>query len=89
MTADDREVVVPVPPEYSDAEEEAYKTGFRVCADLFATAAETYRGALDADGEDDTDEPEVCPECGGDLLASMGAGETATPEGLVCPDCEL
>lgn len=88
MTADDREVVVPVPPEYSDEEAEAYKTGFRVCADLFATAAETYRGALDADADGD-DEPEVCPECGGDLLASMGADETMTPEGMVCPECEL
>lgn len=88
MSPDDRELVIPIPPDYSDEEAEAYKTGFRVCADLFANAATTYREALD-DADDDDAESDVCQECGGDLLASMGADETITPEGTVCPECEL
>lgn len=36
---------------------------------------------------DDSDD--VCPECGADTLASMGAPDDVTPAGRVCPACEL
>lgn len=45
--------------------------------------ASATRGVTD-DGDDDT-----CSECGARLLASMGAAETTTPAGMICPECEL
>lgn len=96
MTDDhpDREIAVPVPPDYSEAERAAYLTGCRVMADLFGNAADTYRALLTNDDEsgdtDDDDDDTTCTECGGDLLSSMGADESEySPEGYVCPDCEL
>lgn len=90
------DVALPVPPDYDDAERAAYLTGAQAVAQLFGSAAETYiqaaRAQRDGDGPgagDDRDDADVCPECGADLLASMGADETLTPAGTICPACEL
>lgn len=88
MTDDQGQVAVPIPDDYDEAEREAFKAGFRSCAELFGTAAASYVAAVTDDDQDDEDET-VCPNCGADLLDSMGADETSTPAGTVCPNCEL
>ena len=83
------QVEVPIPDSYDEDEVAAFKQGFQTCAELFGTAAATYAAAV-SDGADEPDEkPDECPECGSDLLDSMGADETSTPSGTVCPECEL
>lgn len=88
--SDETGLVVPIPPDIDEYDpEEAYLTGCKVMADLFSNAADTYRAALsESVGADEADD-DACPECGNDLLPSMGADETTTPAGAVCPECEL
>lgn len=83
------EVLIPVPMEYNETQAEAFRAGFRTCAQLNAQANQTYVraaaaamesdasvGAADgADADDDT-----CPDCGADLIEAFG--------GAVCPACD-
>lgn len=86
---DDDAVRIPIPDSYDDDERAAFRAGFGACAELFGTAAATYAAAMGTDTHDDDDDPEECPDCGKDLLQSMGADETTTPAGMTCPNCEL
>lgn len=83
------QVAVPIPEDYDAAERAAFKRGFQACAELFGTAAATYAAAVSDDQVGDDEPPTECPNCGSDLLDSMGAAETATPAGTVCPECDL
>lgn len=91
-------VAIPIPPEYNEAEQDAFRRGAYMMAQLFGHAAQTYVQAIGADGEfpdapgdDEPDEDaDECRECGLELLDSMGAAETEySPAGRVCPECEL
>lgn len=86
----DSRITVPVPSDYDESQADAFRKGFQACAQLFGHAAETYFHAAGGDepADGDDDEP-ACDECGADPLPSMGADETCTPAGTVCPDCEL
>lgn len=88
------EIVVPVPADYDETQAEAFRAGFRTCAQLFGQAAETYYRASASEGgeppdSDAEDGDAECEDCGGEPVASMGAAETVTPAGTVCPECEL
>lgn len=89
MTEPQPTVQVPIPDDLDEDEREAYKAGFKACAELFGTAAATYASAVSDRPQDDEDDVDECGECGGELLDSMGADETMTPPGTVCPECEL
>lgn len=85
------EVRVPVPDDYDEDERAAFLEGFAACADLFGTAAASYKAAVsrDDDAGDDGDVTD-CRTCGSDLLDSMGADESDhSPDGRVCPECDL
>lgn len=89
MTGDSGEVRVPVPDEYDDEQREAFLRGFGACADLFGTAAASYKAAVSR-GEPQDEGEDECQECGSELLSSMGADESEySPAGYVCPGCEL
>lgn len=88
MASDDLEV----PDAY---DEESYRAGYAAAmthiGHLALSGADGLApsgASVDERGDDDSGDG-VCPECGAETLASMGAPEDVTPGGRVCPSCEL
>ena len=94
MPDDDASDSLDVPERY-DAE--SYRAGYAAAmrqigqaalagADGLAPVGDADAGtSVDGRGSDD----DSCEECGADTLASMGAPAGSSPEGRVCPRCEL
>lgn len=75
---------IDVPEEYDpESAEWGYAQAMR---DIGRTALANAEGLDPSDADADED---ACPDCGSALLSSMGAAETSTPKGRVCPECEL
>jgi hypothetical protein len=81
------------PDEYSDAEWAAYREGYADAMTQIGRLALDGAASLRPDSSEqdgDDEDPEKCATCGAGLLSSMGADETeSSPEGYVCPECEL
>lgn len=74
---------IPIPDGLDEGEREAFRMGFRMCAEMAQRATATWAQALDGDADgdgEDEDAPEDCPDCGAKLR--QGLGDTR-----VCPDC--
>lgn len=76
-----------VPDEY---DEPAYRAGYARAMTEIGRAALQGAAVIAPDQVPEDDEPAgVCDECGAEPVPSMGADETVTPAGTVCPGCEL
>lgn len=96
---DDQPFELPIPPDYDERQDAAFREGWVACAQVFQSAAISYVNAVDADpagpdasegANEDEDDLPVCATCDGGLYASMGADESEhSPAGYCCPACDL
>lgn len=78
-------------PDAYDAE--SYRAGYAQAmthiGQMALQGADGIRPSEASGGDTDASGDDVCPECGAETLASMGAPEDVSPAGRVCPACEL